>query len=192
MPIKYGANGLHDGTDETKELAFDVTGVTTGTTRTVTVPDKSGTLAMTSDIPAGGKVLQVVHATSDTESSTTSTSFVDSNLSASITPSSTSNKIVALFSIPGYAAVANTHFVGSLFRGNTSTGTNLGSSPWGHSSIFNNQGEITGVVSSTVLDNPATTSSVTYTVGFKSNTGNSVSAMINQCRGTLTLMEIAG
>ena len=39
MPIKYGANGLHDGTDETKELAFDVTGVTTGTTRTVTVPD---------------------------------------------------------------------------------------------------------------------------------------------------------
>ena len=39
MPIKYGANGLHDGTDETKELAFDVTGVTTGTTRTVTVPN---------------------------------------------------------------------------------------------------------------------------------------------------------
>ena len=39
MSIKYGANGLHDGTDETKELAFDVTGVTTGTTRTVTVPD---------------------------------------------------------------------------------------------------------------------------------------------------------
>ena len=49
MSIKYGANGLHDGTDETKQLAFDVTGVTTGTTRTVTVPDKSGTLAMTSD-----------------------------------------------------------------------------------------------------------------------------------------------
>ena len=39
MSIKYGANGLHDGTDETKELAFDVTGVTTGTTRTVTVPN---------------------------------------------------------------------------------------------------------------------------------------------------------
>ena len=37
MPIKYGANGLHDGTDETKELAFDVTGVTTGTTETITV-----------------------------------------------------------------------------------------------------------------------------------------------------------
>ena len=39
MSIKYGANGLHDGTDETKQLAFDVTGVTTGTTRAVTVPN---------------------------------------------------------------------------------------------------------------------------------------------------------
>ena len=46
MSIKYGANGLHDGADETKKLAFDVTGVTTGTTRTVTVPDGSGTLAL--------------------------------------------------------------------------------------------------------------------------------------------------
>ena len=39
-----------DGTDATKLMAFDVSGFTTATTRTVTVPDKSGTLAMTSDI----------------------------------------------------------------------------------------------------------------------------------------------
>ena len=38
-----------DGADATKKLAFSLTGITTGNTRTVTVPDKDGTLAMTSD-----------------------------------------------------------------------------------------------------------------------------------------------
>jgi hypothetical protein len=36
--------------DATKRLAFEVDGLTTATTRTVTIPDKNGTLAMTSDI----------------------------------------------------------------------------------------------------------------------------------------------
>jgi hypothetical protein len=40
-----------DESDGTKKLAFQCSGITTGTTRTVTVPDKSGTMAMTSDIP---------------------------------------------------------------------------------------------------------------------------------------------
>jgi hypothetical protein len=35
--------------DNTKKLAFEVDGLTTGTTRVVTIPDKSGTLSMTSD-----------------------------------------------------------------------------------------------------------------------------------------------
>lgn len=36
--------------DATKKVVFEVDGLTTATTRTVTVPDKSGTMAMTSDI----------------------------------------------------------------------------------------------------------------------------------------------
>jgi hypothetical protein len=38
--------------DVSKELAFDVSGVTTGTTRTLTVPDASGTIALTTTAPA--------------------------------------------------------------------------------------------------------------------------------------------
>ena len=39
-----------DGADATKLLAFDLTGITTATTRTVTIPNKSGTMAMLSDV----------------------------------------------------------------------------------------------------------------------------------------------
>lgn len=41
---------IQDNSDATKEIAFEASGIATGTTRTVTIPDKSGTLAMTSDI----------------------------------------------------------------------------------------------------------------------------------------------
>ena len=37
---------LYNSTDPTKELKFDVSGVSTGTTRTLTVPDASGTISL--------------------------------------------------------------------------------------------------------------------------------------------------
>jgi len=42
---------LNDDADATKQVAFATAGLTTETTRTITVPDKDGTLAMTSDVP---------------------------------------------------------------------------------------------------------------------------------------------
>jgi hypothetical protein len=46
-----------DNSDDTKELALDLSGLTTATTRTLTVQDKSGSLALTSDLtPLGTKV----------------------------------------------------------------------------------------------------------------------------------------
>jgi len=45
---------LYDDADSTKNLAFQLSGITTGTTRTLTVPDKSGTLAMLDDVGGGG------------------------------------------------------------------------------------------------------------------------------------------
>lgn len=40
---------LADNTDSTKKLAFQLSGITTGNTRTLTVPDADGTLALTSN-----------------------------------------------------------------------------------------------------------------------------------------------
>jgi hypothetical protein len=41
---------ISDNGDATKKIAFQASGITTGTTRTLTVPDASGTIALTSDI----------------------------------------------------------------------------------------------------------------------------------------------
>lgn len=50
--IKASVIRIADGTDATKRAAFDLSGLTTGTTRTLAVQDKDGTLAMTSDTTA--------------------------------------------------------------------------------------------------------------------------------------------
>jgi hypothetical protein len=43
---------LYDNGDSSKNLAFQLSGISTGQTRTLTVPDASGTLALTSDFAA--------------------------------------------------------------------------------------------------------------------------------------------
>ena len=49
-----------------------------------------------------GSVLQVLHASTNASVQTASTSFVSSGLSQAITPSSTSNKILCVVSIPSW------------------------------------------------------------------------------------------
>ena len=44
---------IGDNADPTKKVAFEVSGITTGTTRTLTVPNASGTIALLSDLTAG-------------------------------------------------------------------------------------------------------------------------------------------
>ena len=46
-----GTFRIHNTADTTKKLAFDASGITTSTTRTIVIADKNGTLAMISDVP---------------------------------------------------------------------------------------------------------------------------------------------
>ncbi len=47
------ATTLQDNVDATKQLVFELSGITTATTRTLTIPNASGTIALTSDLTAG-------------------------------------------------------------------------------------------------------------------------------------------
>tara|TARA_R100000951_G_scaffold57402_1_gene48217 strand:+ start:412 stop:957 length:546 start_codon:yes stop_codon:yes gene_type:complete len=168
--------------------------------------DGTGTIALqnqlsgmtTASLPAlgsaqmpTGSVLQVVSVSSVTVISSSSSSWFDIGLSLSITPSSTSNKILLQFSVPAHQPTAGNHQNITLFRG-THTGTNLGDGSHGFGANFSGSGNQVIIMSGNFLDSPSTTSAQTYTVAGRNNSGNSSTFIVDSAKGTLTAMEIAG
>jgi hypothetical protein len=135
----------------------------------------------------GGKVLQVVQATVGSVS-TTSTSDVDTGLTASITPSSVSNKILIFISHSGVLKYSGATTVGvriRLYKDGSNLQTIAGEAGWTNVSEYNDAGS----VCINYLDSPATTSSITYKTTIAAA---NASATVSMERGFITLMEIAG
>ena len=57
LNVTAGNTSFKDGTDATKVAQFNASGITTGTTRTLTVPDASGTIALTSNIMGRNRII---------------------------------------------------------------------------------------------------------------------------------------
>ena len=138
-----------------------------------------------------GAVLQVVSGTYSTQAANATTTYADTGLSASITPSSTSNKILVLVNHPSnYSSASNSQNALNirLFRGSTEIAIvayNTG--------YTNTTQEAFLSESISYLDSPATTSSVTYKTQFKNNTSaNEVRVQQGNQTSTIILMEIAG
>jgi len=137
-----------------------------------------------------GKILQVVQATDSTQRNTTSTSFVDvGTLSVSITPSSTSNKVLVLASTNGRQLSGGDVSFYTIDR----NGTNISPSPTnGFCAIQPQTGAATDNINITYLDSPSSTSALTYKLQFRNNTGTATaSANWNTTTGTITVMEIS-
>ena len=149
-------------------------------------------------LPAGS-VLQVVQSSFSTTTNTTSTSWTATGLAATITPSSTSSKIMIVVSCPVYTNTAGSYSARfTVFRG-TTAGINLGNSAAGflNLGVFLPASPYTGqfITSSCAInyvDSPSTTSAQTYTFAARSE-GNSAEAGLcgGGSEGTITLMEIA-
>ena len=139
-------------------------------------------------LPAGS-VLQVVQGTTATQTTTTSNSFQSTGLTASITPSSASNKIL-IIATSTLLGTTLTDVITAIYRGNTSTGTNVSGSNL--STKYNNQASENASVTNQYLDSPSTTSSQTYTFAFKSSvSGQTVTAQSASITAVIILMEIA-
>ena len=145
----------------------------------------------TSDLPAG-TVLQVVSKQITTETSTSSTSFVDlTDFSQAITPSSASSKILVFFSVQSFVNNANNNSPIRLLRDSTGL---QDYDYWNYSGA----GTSMMVSSYSYLDSPNTTSSVTYKLQGRSingGQGQSVNFIYDDvngdAKGSITLMEIA-
>jgi hypothetical protein len=153
-----------------------------------------------------GSVLQVASYTKTDTASTNSTSYVDTGLSVSITPSTTSSKILIMLTI-NYShsdfGVKRTYF--RMTGGNSSSYVG-GAGSSGHTDAFAvdpRAGDGYGMITlcGSYLDSPSTTSAITYKLQWSVETSASTAYMNrpatedangSRTASTITVMEIAG
>jgi len=136
---------------------------------------------------SGGKLLQVVQATYSTATTNTTTTYADTGLTASITPSSASSRILVQVSQPLFASASGALGVGAtlkIMRGATNIVADV---PNGNYASGADR-EAQQIFSYSYVDSPATTSSTTYKTQFKKGQGDS--AQVNGQIATIILMEI--
>tara|TARA_B100001057_G_C22319099_1_gene745044 strand:- start:125 stop:637 length:513 start_codon:yes stop_codon:yes gene_type:complete len=166
-----------------------------------TIPNNMQAPLAAANMPAGS-VLQVIQNVKQNQSSTTSASYSDIGLYASITPSSSSNKIMVILDImwshaPGYSGSAL-----RLLRDSTTIYYGTGTGYDGFAGAYiTTQDYVCDRVVANYLDSPSSTSSLTYKVqysGLQSHyVGINRSQRVNGTfdpRGasSITVMEIAG
>lgn len=176
---------------------FTVASPNSNTDRTLTLPDGAGTLVrddgsgklLKAQMPTGS-VLQVVSGSSTVQQGSSATSFTETNTTATITPISTSSKILILLQANFSAEQNNVGFI-TVYR----NGTNLASSD-GLATVYLTASKPmwAGGIFVQHLDEPSSTSALTYTAYAKANAG--VTWNWNWgATGTasrITLLEIAG
>lgn len=158
---------------------------------TITIPTGK-TLVGTdnSSLVAPGMIIQIVSASFNTQVYTTSTSFVSSGHTVTITPKFSNSKILICHRGTVYNEGNNLHQYRTVYRGGAALSGNEGFTL--HSAGTSSSGRWSSM-GFDYLDSPATTSSTTYTMYYRTNSSSSNSYY---CYGTLypqvtTLYEIA-
>ena len=146
-------------------------------------------------VGGAGKILQVFQATDSTERSTTSTSFVTASntLSVSITPSSTSSKILCFGTVAGYSTSGAAITYLTIKRDSTLLGN--GTYGLGFRADIASQAITPMTVPFNFLDSPSSTSALTYQVYFRGNSASYthyINARVSGelVTGSITVMEI--
>lgn len=154
-------------------------------------------------LPAFGKVLQVVQTFKTDVSSGTNTSFADiPGLSVSITPSSSTSKVLVIACVTGNGTALNNHLRIALYRNLTqiamgdAAGVRIRCSGW----IYNPDSYGIGSSVTSFLDSPATTSSTTYKTAasceggtwyINRSSGDPDNVTSGRTVSSITVMEIA-
>ena len=139
-----------------------------------------------------GKILQVVQGTTTTTTSTTTATYVDTALTANITPSSATSKVLVLVSVAGVSK-----------SGNNAVGLRINRDGGGITEDFGGQVGYTAPdtaqytqnsASTSFLDSPAATSALVYKLQMRASaatayTNRNIAGYINV--STITLMEVS-
>jgi len=191
MPIGINGNGTITG--------VSVGGLPDGIVDT----DMLANGAVTATKRGAGAILQVVHVSFSTETAIASTTFTNTGLTASITPSSSSNKILVIVSQNLQFARSNTSASGGMkviklvSGGSDQDIYEASHSPSALGIQVNAHGS--GIIARmnacvNILDSPSTTSSVAYRVQAAAGTTSDNGSVVAQEEDTpshITLMEVA-
>ena len=143
-------------------------------------------------LPSGssGGVIQVRYGFTSTHVDSSSGTYIDTGITASITPTRSDSKVLVMTSISGVQKRTNdTYLKARLVRDSTEIALLDDGAGYTNASGFN----LVGSVTTNCVDSPATTSSITYKVQFMSAGGTSlVRVQTNSSLSTIVLMEIAG
>jgi hypothetical protein len=201
-----GANGTVSNTAITGNIiSSQITSVAntqlTGLIQAAQIGSANATLVTSGTLPTArlpvGTVLQVVNATYSTYTSFSSATLTDLGLSATITPSSSANKILVLTNLAGGIAVSHIQagFNVKLLRGSTII-VNLEQSA-GVMSGTSTERNFGSFGTASYLDSPSTTSATTYKIQVANISGlgtiyvNNYVLAASNATCTMTLMEIA-
>jgi hypothetical protein len=152
------------------------------------------------DLGNVGKIGQVVTSNLTTHNSITTSGWTDTGITATITPSSASSKILILWKV-FFSNSSGDGFSGKLVRASTDIGTGTGTGTQGTMTFatanansywsFDNSGNY--------LDSPSTTSATTYKIQVKPQAGTLTMYINRSARAnstdptgisTITLMEV--
>jgi hypothetical protein len=144
------------------------------------------TAAQMNNLRGAFRIMQVVYASTTTETSTTSTTYATTTLAATITPSATSSKILIFTNsqLSSNSAAMQTGL--RIFDGSTAILTN------NRAIIQNAAGDLAMLQTMIYLDSPNTTSAKTYTLQFARTSGSgTVVAQSNAAPSTMILCEVS-
>jgi hypothetical protein len=140
----------------------------------------------------GGAVVQVKQAITTTSATSTSSTYADTNLTVSITPTSASNKILVFVNQSAEAefnsAVWEVGVLIKLVRGSTDI-YNAGQFGFYTQKDTSGKNVLRQFVNFVYLDSPATTSALTYKTQFRFYTGTT-SVQPFSMPSTITVMEV--
>ena len=166
------------------------------------INNAAGTSAVTIDssgnVQIPGHVMQVVQGTViQAQIGTSLTTDQATGIQATITPSSTSNKILVTAYLGGsYVDTAGSSTGFNLYRGGVSSGTKIGNSAssYGIARHFGTASNAVQTHTITYLDSPATTSATTYEISMKRAAGASGGTYVGVTNESsyIILQEIAG
>lgn len=158
-----------------------------GQLKGLTVNSNTITVPSGHTLYAPGHVIQVVENTYSTALFMSSSTFQNTGLSASITPKYATSKILVVVTHPSYKGAGNTGtaVVLRILRGGTEIQLQGGMLYTGTST------DNTGSITMQILDEPSTTSSITYSTQIRNSVNAAQVATQYGGPSIITLMEIA-